>query len=40
LLMTPVGVLSWVAHRISPTIVEKAIIMAQTSEIGIFKKFS
>jgi len=40
LIMTPSGVLAWLMYRLSPTIVEKAILWAQSSQLGIFKRFS
>lgn len=40
IVMTPVGVLGWVAYRISPSLVEKAVITAKTQEWKIYKKFS
>lgn len=40
LIMTPIGVLGWLIYRLSPTVVEKAILWAQSSQWGIFKKFS
>ncbi|HEO72624.1 MAG TPA: SDR family oxidoreductase, partial [Candidatus Hydrogenedentes bacterium] len=38
--MTPAGKMGWLAYRISPWLVEKVIVWAQTSEWGIFKRFS
>jgi dihydroflavonol-4-reductase len=40
LIMTPVGHLGWIIYRISPGLVEKAILTAQSSRLGIFKRFS
>ena len=40
LVMTPIGGLGWLAYRISPSMVERVVLWAQKSKIGIFKKFS
>ncbi len=40
LIMTPVGTLGWLIYRLSPAIVEKAILLAKSSQIGIYKRFS
>jgi len=40
LIMTPAGVAGWIVYRLSPSIIEKATIFAQSSQMGIFKKFS
>lgn len=40
LIMTPVGILGSIAYRISPSFVEKIILKAQSSELGIFKEFA
>jgi NAD(P)-dependent dehydrogenase (short-subunit alcohol dehydrogenase family) len=40
LIMTPIGTLGWMIYRLSPAIIEKAVLFAQSSKIGIFKKFS
>ena len=40
LIMTPVGTLGWVIYRISPWLVEHAILRAQASRWGIFQRFS
>ncbi len=40
LVMTPVGKLSRLAHRLSPDFVEQAILWAQARRIGAFKEFS
>lgn len=40
LIMTPAGNIGWLIYRLSPTIVEKAVLWAQSSQWGIYKKFS
>jgi short-subunit dehydrogenase len=40
LIMTPIGKLGWLAHRLSPSLVEKAVLWAQATQLGIFKRFS
>ncbi len=40
LIMTPAGKIGWLMYRLSPTIVEKAVLWAQSSQWGIFKRFS
>jgi NAD(P)-dependent dehydrogenase (short-subunit alcohol dehydrogenase family) len=40
LIMTPAGVVGWLAYRISPGFVERAILRAQAAEWGVFKRFS
>ena len=40
IVMTPAGVVGWLAYRLSPGFVEWAIRKAQSSQIGIFKRFS
>lgn len=40
LVMTPVGMLGWLVYRLSPGLVERAILKAQASQWGIFKRFS
>ncbi len=40
LIMTPAGVAGSIFYRISPALLEKAIIGAQKSQMGIFKRFS
>ncbi len=40
LVMTPVGKFSQLAHRLSPDLVEQAILWAQSHRIGAFKEFS
>jgi len=40
LIMTPAGSIGWLMYRLSPTIVEKAILMAMSGEWGIYKRFS
>ncbi len=40
LIMTKVGVLGWMIYRLSPGFVEWAILKAQSSKIGMYKKFS
>jgi dihydroflavonol-4-reductase len=40
LIMTPIGGLGWLAHRLSPSFVEWAILRAQSSQWKIFKQFS
>lgn len=40
LVMTPVGKLGWVAYRISPWFVERAILFAKSSRLGIYERFS
>ncbi len=40
LIMTPIGTLGWLIYRLSPAIVENAVLFAQSSNLGIFKRFS
>ena len=40
LIMTPIGKLGWAAYRVSPWLVERAVIWAQSSNLGIYKRFS
>jgi len=40
LIMTPAGNLGWLIYRISPGLVERVILWAQSSQWGIFKRFS
>jgi len=40
LIMTPVGNLGYWLYRLSPTVVERAILTAQSSQWGVFKRFS
>jgi len=40
LIMTPIGILGGMIYRLSPTIIEKAILWAQASQWGVFKRFS
>ncbi|MFH1150220.1 MAG: SDR family oxidoreductase [Actinomycetota bacterium] len=40
LVMTPVGKLGMVAYRVSPGLVEKAILFARSSRMGIYERFS
>ncbi|MBW1811166.1 MAG: SDR family oxidoreductase [Deltaproteobacteria bacterium] len=37
--MTPIGSLGWFAHRLSPLLVEKVVLWAKESQIGLFKSF-
>ena len=40
LIMTPAGNLGWLIYRISPGLVERVILWAQSCQWGIFKRFS
>lgn len=40
IIMTPAGKIGWLANRLSPSIVEKAVLWAQASQTKTFKKFS
>ena len=40
LIMTPIGKLGWIAYRISPSLVERAVLWAQSSRLGIYERFS
>lgn len=40
LVMTPVGKLGWLAYRVSPWFVERAILFAKSSRLGIYERFS
>jgi len=40
LIMTPAGKIGWIIYRLSPTIVEKAVLWVQSSQLGVFKRFS
>lgn len=38
--LSSIGRTGWLAYRLSPTLVEKAILLAQTSQWGVFRRFS
>jgi len=40
LIMTPAGILGWLAYRLSPGFVERMILKAQASQWGVFRRFS
>lgn len=40
IVMTPVGMLGWAVHRISPSFVEKMVITAKARQWNIYRKFS
>lgn len=40
LIMTPVGTIGWIVYRLSPAMVERAVLWAQERRLGIFKRFS
>ena len=40
LIMTPAGKLGWIAYRVSPWLVERAVLWARSSRIGIYERFS
>lgn len=40
LIMTPIGHVGWLIYRLSPGLVERVILWAQSSQWGIFKRFS
>ena len=40
LVLTPIGNLGRLAYRLSPGLVERAVLLAQTTEFGLFKRFS
>jgi NAD(P)-dependent dehydrogenase (short-subunit alcohol dehydrogenase family) len=40
LIMTPIGNFGWLAHRLSPRLVERAVLWAQASKLGLYKRFS
>jgi short-subunit dehydrogenase len=40
LIMTPLGILGWIAYRISPWLVERMILWALSKQWKIFKKLS
>lgn len=40
LVMTPIGKFGWIAYRISPWLVERAILLAQSGKLGIYDRFS
>lgn len=40
LVMTPIGKLGWIAYRVSPWFVERAILFAKSSRLGIYERFS
>jgi len=40
LIMTPIGNLGWLAYRFSPRLVERAVLWAQSSKLGLYRKFS
>ena len=40
LIMTPIGRFGWMVYRVSPALVEKAILFAQSRELAIYKRFS
>jgi dehydrogenase/reductase SDR family member 7B len=39
IVMTPIGSLGWFAHRLSPNLVERIVLWAKESQIGLFKSF-
>jgi NAD(P)-dependent dehydrogenase (short-subunit alcohol dehydrogenase family) len=40
LIMTPIGNLGWLAYRLSPGLVERAVLWARASKIGLYRRFS
>jgi NAD(P)-dependent dehydrogenase (short-subunit alcohol dehydrogenase family) len=40
LIMTPIGNFGWLAYRLSPGLVERAVLWAQASKIGLYRRFS
>jgi NAD(P)-dependent dehydrogenase (short-subunit alcohol dehydrogenase family) len=40
LIMTPVGKFGWMAYRLSPALVERAILFARSRELAVYKRFS
>jgi short-subunit dehydrogenase len=40
LIMTPIGNFGWLVHRLSPRLVERVVLMAKSSNIGLFRRFS
>ncbi len=40
MIMTPIGSLGWIAYRLSPRLVERAVLWAQSSDLGICQRFS
>lgn len=40
LIMTPIGNFGWLAYRLSPRLVERAVLWAQASKLGLYKRFS
>jgi NAD(P)-dependent dehydrogenase (short-subunit alcohol dehydrogenase family) len=40
LVMTPAGKLGWIAYRVSPWLVERVVLRAQGSNLGLYKRFS
>ncbi|UCC61274.1 MAG: SDR family oxidoreductase [Dehalococcoidia bacterium] len=40
LIMTRVGTIGWICYRLSPALVECAVLLAQKRHLGIFKRFS
>ncbi len=40
LIMTPAGVAGWLAYRLSPGLVERAILMAQAGNWGVYRRFA
>jgi len=39
LIMTPAGVIGWLVYRMSPTVVEKVVAWAHSSQLGVFEKY-
>ncbi|MBN2496903.1 MAG: SDR family oxidoreductase [Deltaproteobacteria bacterium] len=40
LIMTPIGNLGWLAYRLSPALVERAVLWAKASKLGLYQRFS
>ena len=40
IIMTRVGTIGSIVYRLSPAMVERAVLLAQKSQLGIFKRFS
>jgi hypothetical protein len=40
LIMTPIGTLGWLVYRLSPGLVERAVLWARASDLGIYRRFS
>jgi len=40
LIMTPIGNFGWLAYRFSPRLVERVVLWAQSSKLGLYRKFS